>query len=129
MSRLVALAVLLPTVAWADDHRGWLTGAGLALSGGGLVAVSLGAYHSAQGEASRRGLAAYYANGAAPTAAEAPAVRWLQERSDAMGTTGLGLLISGGVAVLLGLGLVVFDGWVSVSVSPANASVLVSGTF
>ena len=46
-----------------------------------------------------------------------------------MGTQGLALLVSGGAAVLLGLGLVVFDGWVSVSVTPGQTSVVVSGTF
>lgn len=131
--RVVAiLCLLVMGPAAAESHRGWLTGGGLALSGVGLVAASLGAYHAAQSDAANHALAAYYAHGAAPTATEAPAVRWLQERSDQMGATGLGLLIGGGASVLLGLALVLVDGWVgdvSVAVGPSGASVLFTRCF
>lgn len=129
MKRLALLTFLVPAIAFAEGHRGWLTGLGLGISGAGVVAMALGGYHAAQGDAARRGIAAYYANGAAPTVGEAPAVRWLHERSNAMGTTGLGLLISGAIAVALGVGLVFLNGWVSVSVSPERTTVVLSGTF
>lgn len=117
-----------------EARRGWLTGAGLMLAGGGAVLLGVGAYDAAQADAASRTVGAYYANGAAPTAGEASTVRWLQERSESMGSLGLGLLISGAAAVAVGIGLVLLDGWlgsaeVSVSLQPARAAVLVSGTF
>ena len=121
--------LLVPSVALAAPQRGWVTGAGLGVAGAGIVVVSLGAYDAAQGEAARKAIAAYYAHGAAPTVAEAPAVRWLQERSESMGTRGLALLIAGAAAFVVGIGLVAFDGWVSVSVTPDRAEVALRGTF
>ena len=114
-------------------RAGWLTGAGLMLAGAGAVALSLGAYDTAQAEAAAHTVRAYYANGAAPTAAEASTVRWLHERTQQLGALGLGLLVSGGAAVVLGISMVLLDGLgdasVSLSIQPARAMMLVSGTF
>lgn len=118
--------------------RGWLTGGGLALAGGGVVALSLAAYEASQADSASRTIAAYYSHGAAPTAAEAPRVRLLQERADSTSTQALALLISGGTALVLGVGLVLLDGWlaqapmsvaVAVAVQPSGASVVLSGRF
>lgn len=129
MKAWLGVVVLVPSLAVAAPQRGWLTGGGLGVAGTGLVLVSLGAYDAAQGEAARKAIAAYYAHGSAPTVAEAPAVRWLQERSDSMGTRGLALLLSGAAAFVVGIGLVALDGWLSVSVTPERAAVALSGTF
>lgn len=129
---VLVLVLLLSGEALAHEaHRGWLTGAGLMLSGVGAVAIAIGAYDAAQADAANRTMDAYYANGAAPTVREASAIRWLQERSESMGSLGLGLLISGSAAVLLGIAGVVLDGWagqpsIAVSIRPTQASVLVS---
>lgn len=118
----------------SGPRRGWLTGAGLMLAGGGAVALSLGAYNSAQAQSAGQAVRAYYANGAAPTSREAATVRWLQERSEGLGAQGLGLLLGGAAAVLVGITLVLLDGWVGgapvvLTVHPTRAAVLVSGTF
>ena len=126
---IVALAC---TSASAAPRRGWLTGAGLVLGGARAVALSLGAYDAAQGEAAAHGVRAYYANGVAPTADEASTVRWLEERSQRLSAVGLGLLVSGAAAVVLGITLLFLDGWVgslSVSLQPAQGAVRLSGTF
>ena len=123
-----------PAVHLQSCGRGWLSGAGLALAGGGAVALSLAAYQGTIADSSARTVAAYYAHGTAPTAAEAPRVRWLQERSDSSSTQALVLLLSGGAALVLGVGLVLLDGWLgqasmSVAIQPSGASVLVTGRF
>jgi hypothetical protein len=99
-----------------------------------VVALSLAAYEATQADAASRTVAAYYSHGAAPTAAEAPRVRLLQERADSTSTQALALVISGGTALVLGLGLVLLDGWlgqtaVSVAVQPSGASVVLRGRF
>jgi hypothetical protein len=129
---LVAL-VSLPASA-KGAPRGWLTGAGVMLAAGGAVAISGGAYDSAQAESAAFAVRAYYANGAAPTSAEASTVRWLHERSERLSGQGLGLLIGGVAAAVVGIGLVLLDGWlggtsVSLSIQPARTSVHVGGTF
>jgi hypothetical protein len=116
------------------EHRGWLTGAGLLLAGAGAVVTSVGVYSAAEGESAARALRAYYANGAAPTAAEAGTVHWLHERSERLSASALLLLVGGGAAVVVGISVVFFDGWlggtsVSLSIEPGPASVRVSGTF
>lgn len=140
--KALVLLLVLSTAALADEpgvqtrvvqRRGWLTGMGLALAGGGVVSMSLGAFEAVQGDAAARTIAAYYANGAAPTAGEAPRVRWLKERSDSASSQALAMLISGGAALVLGVGMVLLDGWVgasvTVAVQPSGASVLVIGRF
>lgn len=118
----------------ASRGRGWLTGAGLVLTGGGAVALSLAAIEGAKADSASRTVEAYYAHGAAPTAAEAATVRWMKERSDTASTQALALLISGASALAIGIGLVLWDGWlghtsVSVGIQPSGASVLVTGRF
>ncbi len=115
-------------------RRGWLTGGGLALAGGAVVALSLAGYEASKADAASRTLAAYYSHGAAPTAAEAPRIRLLQERADTASTQALGLLAGGGAALLLGVGLVLLDGWlgpaaVTVAIQPSGASVVLRGRF
>lgn len=128
------MALASSTAAAAERHHGWLTGAGLMIAGGGAVAASLGAYDAAQAEAAAFALKAYYVNGAAPTADEAATVRWLHERAEAKGATGVALLLGGGAALVVGICLVLLDGWlgpahVSISVEPGGASMRVRGTF
>ena len=134
--KALALSVLLVCAGAgaAEPRRGWLTGAGLFLAGGGAVALSLAAYQGGQADAAARTVLAYYSHGAAPTAAEAPRVRWLQERADGSANQALTFLISGGAALVLGVGLVLFDGWVGratmeLAIQPSGASVLVRGRF
>ena len=95
------------------------------------MALSLAAYQGGQSDAAARTVLAYYSHGAAPTAAEAPRVRWLQERSDSSANQALAFLISGGAAVVVGIGLVLVDGraTMEVAIQPSGASVLVRGRF
>lgn len=142
--RALALVVTLlfsPAVFGEDgvhlqtcSGRGWLTGAGLAIAGGGAVALSLAAFQAIQADGAARTVAAYYAHGAAPTATEASTVRWMKERADNASTQALALLVSGGAALAVGLGLVLLDGWLgdasmTVAIQPSGASVLVTGRF
>jgi hypothetical protein len=142
MRTIAFVLALASTASLADEGvrwetrvgRGWLTGAGLALAGAGAVALSFAAYQGAQSEAASRTVAAYYANGAAPTALEASTVRWLQERSEAAASQALMMLISGGAASLVGIGLVLIDGWlgratVTAALSPSGGQVLLGGSF
>ena len=134
MKSICLVLALASASASAASHRGWLTGAGVMLAKAGAAAMTIGGYHAAQGEAAAQAVTSYYANGAAPTAAEASTVRWLQERTEGQSTLGVGLLISGGAALVLGISMVLFDGWVggasvSLSVQPARATLLISGTF
>lgn len=104
------------------------------LAGVGVVAVSVGAYNAAQGDSAAHAVGAYYVNGAAPTGAEASTLRWLEERAETLSSLGLGLMVGGGVAIALGVSMILLDGWlgdtkVSLAIAPGRASVLVSGTF
>ena len=114
--------------------RGWRSITGLGLAGAGTVALSLAAYQAGQAESAGRTIAAYYAHGAAPTQAEAPRLRWLAERWRSSSTQAVALLISGGAAVALGVGLVLLDGRaarasITVAIQPSGASVLITGGF
>ena len=139
---MIALALILTLASGTQPgvhlesraQRGWLTGAGLLLAGGGAVALSLAAYQGSQSDAAARVVAAYYSHGAAPAATEAAHVRWLQDRVDSGANQALALLISGGAALLLGIGLVLLDGRsghtsVALAIQPSGASVLVRGRF
>lgn len=114
--------------------RGWLTGVGLGIAGGGAVTLAMAAYQAAQAEAASFGVAAYYRAGAAPTASEASSVRWLQRRSEDASQQSLLLLISGAAALGVGAALVVLDGlWgtasMTVAIQPTGASVVLTGRF
>jgi hypothetical protein len=138
----LVLILLCSPAAFAEDGvhlqtcsgRGWLTGTGLAVAGGGAVALILAAFEATQADGAARTVAAYYAHGAAPTAAEAATVRWMEERSDIASNQALAFLGSGAAALVMGVGLVLLDGWLgrasmTVAIQPSGASVLVTGRF
>ncbi|MBI5478853.1 MAG: hypothetical protein HY906_08360 [Deltaproteobacteria bacterium] len=145
-SLFLAAVLLVAPVAYADEAtpsvtsasrgRSWLTGLGLGLSGAGVMGLMLGvASLLSAGEANAL-LKAYYPDPtSAPTTAEAPAVKRIEDRRDAAMGLAVPSLVLGGAALVGGIVCVALDGvlgggpQVALVPTPGGGAVVVSGEF
>ncbi len=125
-----------PSVTAAARGRGWLTGLGLGLAGAGVMGLMMGVGSlTSAGEANALLKAYYPTPESAPTTAEAPAVKRIEDRRDAALGLAMPSLVLGGAALVGGIVCVVLDGvlgggprvaWVP---TPGGGAVIVSGEF
>ncbi len=106
---LCVLLLLLSVSAHASSRRGWLTGAGLGAFAAGLGAGAAGLVFTLRAGEAKAISGAYYANNGAPTSAEAPWVRFQDDRAQSQGL-GIAFLATGGALMALGIAGVVLDG-------------------
>jgi hypothetical protein len=142
----VLLVVLTPMTGRAEGAsspasgqsaraRGWLSGVGVGLLGASLAGFGFGLGGLLNANDANAVLSAYYANGAAPTAAEAPAVRLLDDRRTSGTTSAVAGFVVGGVLLAAGVTCLVLDGVaapkVAVSLAPLRGGGLLglSGEF
>ena len=132
---LIAVLLLLSLPAQAGARRGWLTGASVTSGGLGIAGLVVGIGLGVRAGGHDSTVKAYYADGGAPTAAEAPYVAQLQARASSDRGLSTLFLVSGGVLLALGITGLVLDGvlgapaTVSLDLSPHGAGLVLRSTW
>lgn len=125
--------LLLALPAQAGSRRGWLTGASVTSGGLGIAGLVVGIGLGVRASGHESAVKAYYANGSAPTSAEAPYVAQLQARAASDRGMSTLFLVGGGLLFALGVTGFVLDGVlespvaVSLDLSPERAGFVLQG--